>query len=159
MDDEDPAARFGAALRRLIDQLDGALEQAYRDDGLDFRPRFTPVVRALDAEGELTIRALSRRLGLSHSAISQTVTQMTQRGFIQARAGDDARERMISLTQAGRDLLPRLRAHWQAATRATRALADEIGGDLVAGVNRANTALAERPFRDRLRPAAQLGSG
>ena len=68
-------------MRRLIDHLDGALEQAYRDDGLDFRPRYTPVIRALMDDGPQTITALAERLGVSHSATSQTVSQMRPPGW------------------------------------------------------------------------------
>jgi MarR family transcriptional regulator, organic hydroperoxide resistance regulator len=146
---DDPARSFGTALRRLLDQLDGALEAAYAADGLDFRPRFTPVVRALAAEGPLTIRALSRALGVSHSATSQTVAQMVARGLVAATPGRDARERVIAPTPALDALLPRLQRHWDAATAATGALDREVDG-LLAAVERANAALAERPFADRL---------
>ena len=36
---------LGTLLRTLIDALDGDVERAYAQAGLDFRPRFTPVVR------------------------------------------------------------------------------------------------------------------
>ena len=153
---DDPAARFGTALRRLLDQLDGAVERAYAADGLDFRPRFTPVVRALAEHGPLTIRALSRMLGVSHSATSQTVSQMTARGLVAATPGADARERMIAATAALDALLPRLRRHWDAVASATASLDREVGG-LVDAVTRANTALERVPFTDRLAatPASQ----
>lgn len=145
----DDPARFGAALRRLIDQLDSALETAYAADGLDFRPRYTPVVRALMERGPLTIRALSKELGVSHSATSQTVAQMVARGLVSARPGKDARERVIAATPALNALLPRLQRHWDGVTAATEALDREAGG-LVAAVARANEALARLPYRERL---------
>lgn len=145
----DPARRFGAALRRLIDQLDGAVEAAYAADGLDFRPRFTPVARALADHGPLTIRALQRLLGVSHSATSQTVTQMTARGLLAATTGRDARERVIAATPALDALMPRLQRHWDAATAATAALDEEASG-LLAAVDRANAALARLSFTERL---------
>lgn len=140
------ASSFGTALRRLIDQLDGAVEQAYRDDGLDFRPRFTPIVRALVADGPQTIRALAATLGVSHSAVSQTIAQMTIRGLVTVAAGRDARQRIVALSAAGTALLPRLQRHWAATATATAALDAATGGALVDAVNRANAALAARPF-------------
>lgn len=139
------AASFGTALRRLIDQLDSAVEQAYRDDGLDFRPRFTPIVRALVANGPQTIRDLSAALGVSHSAVSQTVAQMVARGLVAVTPGRDARQRIVALSAAGTALVPRLRRHWAATTAATAAL-DAAAGTLIAAINRANAALAARPF-------------
>ena len=145
------AASFGAALRRLIDHLDGALEQAYRDDGLDFRPRYTPVMRALIADGELTIRMLADRLGVSHSAVSQTVSQMAAAGLVAVTRGeDDARQRIVTLSRAGKAMLPRLEDHWRAARIATASLDTETGGVLVEVINRANAALSRRSMSDRL---------
>jgi MarR family transcriptional regulator, organic hydroperoxide resistance regulator len=149
----DSAALFGAQLRRLLDQLDGALEAAYAADGLDFRPRFTPVVRLLEEGGPQPIRDLSNALGLSHSAISQTVAEMRARGLVALSPGRDARQRIVATTPALTALLPRLRRHWAAATAATRALDAEAGG-LVAAVVAANRALADRPFAARLAAAA-----
>jgi DNA-binding MarR family transcriptional regulator len=155
------AASFGTALRRLIDQLDGAVEQAYHDDGLDFRPRFTPIVRALVADGPQTIRALSATLGVSHSAVSQTITQMVARGLVTVTTGRDARQRIVALGDAGTALLPRLRRHWAATTAATAALDMAADSALIAAINRANTALEARPFGEWLTEArlAVVGQG
>jgi len=145
------AASFGTALRRLIDHLDGALEQAYRNDGIDFRPRYTPVVRALVADGPQGIRALADRIGVSHSAVSQTVSQMAAAGIVAVTRGEeDARQRIVALTRTGQALLPRLEDHWHAARIATASLDTETGGMLVEVINRANAALDRRPFADRL---------
>ncbi len=46
-----PARTLGTLLRHLIELLDGAVEQTYRDAELDYRPRYTPVLRALIARG------------------------------------------------------------------------------------------------------------
>lgn len=146
---DDLPARFGTSLRRLLDQLDGALEAAYAADGLDFRPRYTPIVRALLDQGPMTLRALQHNVGVSHSAISQTVAQMISRGWVAATPGRDARERVIAVTPALEALLPRLRRHWDAAAAATGALDREAGG-LLDAVARANDALAKRPFAHRL---------
>ena len=144
------AASFGAALRQLIDHLDSALEQAYRTGGLEFRPRYTPVVRALMAKGPQTIRALAQRLGVSHSAASQTVSQMSKHDLLSISTGTDARQRIVQLSDKAVTLLPRLEQHWRAATVATAVLDAETGGNLVTAVNRANAALAARSFGDRL---------
>jgi DNA-binding MarR family transcriptional regulator len=151
------AASFGTALRRLIDQLDGAVEQAYRDDGLDFRPRYTPIVRALVADGPQTIRALAATLGVSHSAVSQTIAQMAARGLVAVKPGRDARQRIVALSDAGAALLPRLRRHWAATTTATAALDGVTDGALIAAINRANAALEMRPFAAWLAAARTEG--
>lgn len=157
MDLSSPAL-FGTALRRLIDQMDGALERAYAADGLDFRPRFTPVTRLLTEDGPQPIRALADRLGVSHSAVSQTVAQMRARDLVTVAAGRDARQRIVSASAALRAMLPRLRHHWDAAKAATAALDAEVAG-LVATVARANVALEARTYDERLSAARHGAAG
>lgn len=139
-------ATLGTLLRRLIDQLDGAVERAYADAGLDYRPRFTPIVRALTAEGPLTIRALSRRIGVTHSATGQTANEMERRGLVTFAAGTDARERIVTLTAHTEAILPELTQLWVATEAAARTLDEELGQSLPALIARALELLESRPF-------------
>jgi MarR family transcriptional regulator, organic hydroperoxide resistance regulator len=142
---------LGALLRRLIDHLDGAVEQAYGDAGLDYRPRFTPIVRTLLSDGPATIRILSARTGVSHSAASQTVAQMSERGLVSLKTGRDARERIVALTPAAIEMIPRLEACWRATEAAARTLDDDLGQPLTAVLDAALEALERRPFTERLK--------
>jgi hypothetical protein len=47
---------LGTQLRHLIDMLDGAVAAGYHDLGLSYRPRYTPIVRALMSLEPRTIR-------------------------------------------------------------------------------------------------------
>jgi len=141
---------LGTLLRRLVDHLDGAVEQAYVDAGLDYRPRFTPVLRSLLREGPMTIRALSLRTGVTHSAVSQTAAQMADRGLVSLKPGEDARERIVALTPTAEALVPRLEACWAATEAAARTLDQDLGQSLPDLIARALEVLEDRPFADRI---------
>jgi DNA-binding MarR family transcriptional regulator len=141
---------LGTLLRRLIDHLDGAVEQVYVDAGLDYRPRFTPIVRALSVDGPATLRGLSARTGVTHSAVSQTIAQMVDRGLVSLKTGEDARERIAALTPAAHALLPRLEDLWAATERAARSLDDDLAQPLEPLLLQALTALERRPFAERI---------
>jgi DNA-binding MarR family transcriptional regulator len=143
-------ATLGTLLRRLVDHLDGAVEQAYADAGLDYRPRFTPIVRTLAERGPATIRTLSGRTGVTHSAASQTVAQMVERGLVSLQTGQDARERIVTLTPAGETLVPQLETFWRATEAAARTLDDDVGQPLAEVLTAALAALDRRSFTDRL---------
>jgi len=149
----------GVLLRRLIEHLDGAVEQLYVDAGLDYRPRYTPIVRALLNEGPATIRALSTRTGVTHSAVSQTVAQMAAKGWVALEPGSDARERIVDLTSFAHERLPLLERCWAATDVASESLDQDIGQPLAAVLVRALDALERRPLSDRLAKAAGIPSG
>lgn len=145
----------GVLLRRLITHLDGAVEQSYRDAGLDYRPRFTPILRAVLNDGPASLRALSRRTQVTHSAVSQTVSQMERRGWVALEPGADERERIVALTPFALEQLPQLERCWAATAAAAAALDADIGQPLDAMLLRALEALERQPFSDRLAAASR----
>lgn len=149
----------GVLLRRLIDHLDSAVEQAYVDARLDYRPRFTPIVRALLNGGPATLRALSAQTGVTHSAVSQTLSQMAARGWVSLEPGKDARERIVTLTPFALERLPVLEQCWAATEAASRSLDDDLGQSLSDVLIRALDALERRPLSDRLAAASSPQSG
>ena len=77
MTEEPLVLGLGTRLRHVLDLLDGDVARVYADLGLaDYRPRFSPVARAIAALGPSSIRDIARAIGVTHSAASQTVAQM-----------------------------------------------------------------------------------
>ena len=63
-DEPSDPALLGTRLRHLLELLDGDVAAVYADLGLTgFRPRFTPVLIALDRLGPASIRTWPRRPG------------------------------------------------------------------------------------------------
>ncbi len=145
---------LGTLLRHLVELLDGAVEQAYLGAGLTYRPRYTPVMRALRALGPASIRAISLHARITHSATSQTVAQMVKDGLVQSRPGQDARERIITLTTPARRMLPALERQWAIIDTAAGRLDGELSVALSAVVAEAIEALAREGFAERIERAA-----
>ena len=141
---------LGTLLRLLLEELDGEVEQAYRRRGLTFRPRFTAVTRLLADFGPLRIKEIADRTGLSHSAISQTISEMRRLKLIEVAKGPDGRERIIRLSVVAEGALPQLREQWRQTAAAAESLKDEIGVDLEKVVEAALAALARKPFGARM---------
>jgi DNA-binding MarR family transcriptional regulator len=142
---------LGTQLRQVLDLLDGAVAQVYSDLGMPgFRPRYTPILRALAADGPQSIGDLAKATSVTHSAASQTVAQLAREGLVELEAGRDARQRIVRLTAAARSLLPALDAEWAATSAAAKELEDELPFSLSELLTATMTALASRPFRERL---------
>jgi DNA-binding MarR family transcriptional regulator len=117
---------LGTLLRKLLDTLDGAVQSHYDAHDLNFRPRFYPVAKLLLAEGALSIRTLANAVGVSHSALSQTVSEMRSAGLVTSSPGKDGRERLVRLTDDGLKACAELEAVWAAIARAAAALDAEL---------------------------------
>jgi DNA-binding MarR family transcriptional regulator len=143
---------IGIRLRHLLDQLDGDVAKIYRDlDLADYRPRFSPIVRTLVAQGPLSVRALADAVGVTHSAASQTVAQLTKAGFTTQEPGPtDARQRVVHLTDRTRSLLPLIEAEWTATTAAITTLDEELPVPLETFLTELQKALTRRSFHARI---------
>jgi len=145
---------LGTQLRHLIELLDGAVEAAYLEAGLDYRPRYTPVMRALAAADALTIGEIAAQAGITQPAATQTVAVMVKQGLLVTSAGaPDARRKMVRLNAAGRAMLPRLQQCWQATSLAAASLDAQLPHPLSATLADAIEALKAESFGDRIRAA------
>lgn len=147
-------AALGTLLRHVLDTLDAEVADVYRQRGVtDYRPRFSPPVRALVADGPASIRELAERIGVTHSAASQTVAAMRRAGFVELRPGTDARQQIVHLTPKTRRLLPLIESEWAATTAAIRGLDAELPVPLGELLQRVDAALRDRPLRHRIAEA------
>ena len=144
---------LGTQLRHLIDLLDGDVAQAYQDAGLEYRPRYTPVMRALQAMESASIGQIAEAAGITQPAATQTVELMKKQGLVSVEPGVDGRRRLVRLSAHGKALLPALQTCWAA----TRAAADDLDAQLATPLSgclaEAIAALQERPFGARIREA------
>jgi DNA-binding MarR family transcriptional regulator len=149
------AVGLGTLLRHVLDEMDGDIATVLSDLGTPgYRPRFSPVVRALVMLGPLPISDIARAIRVTHSAASQTVAQMASRGFVAQRPGEDARQRIVHLTAKTRALLPKIEAEWAATASAAAELDAELPFPLAELVPEIAEALKRRSFRQRILDSA-----
>jgi len=146
---------LGTLLRHVLDEMDDDIAAVLADLGTPgYRPRFSAIVRALVALGPVPIGDLARAIAVTHSAASQTVAQMADRGFVELRPGEDARQRVVHLTDKARALLPKVEAEWAATASAAAEMDAELPFPLAELVPAIAAALARRPFRQRILESA-----
>jgi DNA-binding MarR family transcriptional regulator len=138
-------------LYAVLHDLDRGIAEAYAELGIEgVRPRFSMALMFLDTAGPMTIRRLADECGVTHSAMSQSVSQMRTAGLVESVPGRDARSRMVSLTEAGRGVVPALRAEWSATEAAIAELESELPyppSRIAADLRRA---VERRPFSERV---------
>ena len=149
------AIGLGTLLRHLLELLDGDVQRAYDELGLDYRPRYTPIVAALLDLGPSSIQDIAKAARITHSAASQTVAQMADKGLVHVRTGRDLRHRVVHIGTKLEQMLPALRRQWTAAAAAAAALDAELPTGLGEVARAAIEALERVPFRARMRMAGQ----
>lgn len=145
---------LGTQLRHLIELLDGAVAAAYVDAGLAYRPRYTPIMRVLLQQESATIGFIADAAGISQPAATQTIALMIKDGLVAVEASaTDGRQKVISLTRQGRELVLPLTVCWRATAAAAASLEAELPSSLAAVLDSAIDALSVKSFGARIREA------
>ena len=140
---------LGELLRYVSELVEYGAQAHYQEMGLQYRARYTPVLRAIRS-GASTVTKITQRSHLTQGAISQTVGQMETDGIICRQRCEDARKSVIQLTQAGKKLVSKLNTHWAATFEAIEQLEEEIGYPLRRVLEDTARALEKQGFSQRL---------
>ena len=144
------AIGLGTLLRLIIARLDDDVQEVYAGLGVQFRPRYYPIVAKLHRDGPAGVSDLARATLVSQPAATQTLRELKRAGLVSVHAGKDRRERVATLTAAGSQLAGQLEPAWEAIARA----ADGLNPGMRSTIEFALVALDQRRFLDRV--TAQL---
>jgi DNA-binding MarR family transcriptional regulator len=110
------------------------IQRRLAGDGLDDLRFADGVVFQHLVDGPLTIGALAERLGVTQQAASKSVADLERRGYVARRPDpDDARARLVGLTDRGDAAIAGARRHREAVGSE---LAERLGPRRVEGARR-----------------------
>ncbi len=145
---------LGTQLRHLIELLDGAVASSYEEVGLNYRPRYTPIVKALIDLKECTISELAQHAGITQPAATQTIKLMVKSDLVTLSVSPtDNRQRLVTLSTYGESIIPQLKSCWNATENAAKSLEKDLGFDLSRQLEKTIDALEHCPFEERIRKA------
>jgi DNA-binding MarR family transcriptional regulator len=105
-----PLPCLSASFRRATRALTQHYEEALRPLGLK-GTQFT-LLQALSITGEVSQGKLGEILAIDSTTLTRTLAIMMRQGWIVSRPGEDRRERLLSLSKAGRAEYKRALPHW-----------------------------------------------
>ncbi|HEX6929458.1 MAG TPA: bifunctional helix-turn-helix transcriptional regulator/GNAT family N-acetyltransferase [Gammaproteobacteria bacterium] len=153
------ATGLGSRLRRVSQWMLADVDRAYAAESLSFRTRLFPVMYALHREQTLSVGELAAISGFTQPAISQTVRQLERSGHVSVATGRDARNRRVSLTPAGHELVETLQPFWKKARQAVETLLSEVTPDFMAALDSLEAALERQSMFERLSSAPPPSRG
>ena len=151
MSDDPTEVSLWRPLKELLDGMDADIARLYAERGVHgVRPRFSMALIKLRHRGPVTIKELAALTGVTHSAMSQTVSGLRAEGLVTTEPGPDARTRRVALTAKGEEVVPFLEAEWRATEDAVAELEAEVPYPLTAVVRDLNAALERLSFHARI---------
>ena len=136
-------------LQRLSDQLrkDGLL--IYKANGIDFEPKWFPVIYTLHHKPLLSVVEIAAEIGYAHPSTISLLKELEKQKLIRSRKDKlDERKRLIVLTDKGKDLVLQMQPVWKKMEAALSALTD-TKHNLMKAIEQADAGLRVQSFYER----------
>jgi DNA-binding MarR family transcriptional regulator len=111
-------------LRRVTRVVTRIYDQELRKAGLEITQ--FGLLTALATTGEANQKRLSAGFAMDSTTLTRTLGLLLRQDLVRVRRGKDRRERLFSLTQAGKRQMANAQRHWE---RAEQRLRRELGDD------------------------------
>ncbi|MFC3560898.1 MarR family winged helix-turn-helix transcriptional regulator [Pedobacter jamesrossensis] len=136
-------------LQRLAEQLrkDGAL--FYKSYGIEFEPKWFPVILTLSHRPLLSVIELATEIGYTHPSTISLLKELEKEKLIRSKKDKtDERKRLLELTQKGIELVATMQPIWKVIESALDEIASN-NDNLLRAIDQAEEALVKQSFLQR----------
>lgn len=136
-------------LQRLAEQLrkDGVL--IYKDHGIDFEPKWFPVIFVLHNKGVLSVVEIASEIGYTHPSTITLLKELEKEKLIRSgRDKTDERKRLIHLTEKGKELVGKMGPVWNLMIRTITEITN-TSNNLMRAIDEVEAVLQQKGFADR----------
>jgi len=154
--DESGILAISTRLQRLSEQLrkDGAM--IYQSFGIDFEPKWFPVIFTLHHKKMLSVVEIANEIGYTHPSTISLLKELEKQKLIQSKKDkQDERRRLIILSPKGLELIEKMKPVWELVSKVLGEIADNEN-HLLAAINEAEEKIAMQSFYQR---AMQMKKG
>ena len=112
-------------MQRLAERMrkDGLL--IYKAHGIDFEPKWFPVVYTLHLKSAMSVVELANEIGYSHPSTISLLNELEKLKLIKStKDKTDERKRLLQLTEKGKALITQMEPVWQVMIAASTQLID-----------------------------------
>ncbi|MGX5817432.1 MarR family winged helix-turn-helix transcriptional regulator [Chitinophaga lutea] len=144
---------FGSRLRRLSEYFLGEVNKVYAAQGISFDASWFPLFYLLSQRERLTLMDIAGELEVSHSAVSQLVANLKNKGLLKTtRCEEDGRRQWVVLTKKGRALLEQVLPVWKGIEAGMRGLAEDNkqSSKILEAIQAMERAAEHIPLADRI---------
>lgn len=144
------AIALGSRLRRLSELLVEQVSAVYTVRNIDLHPRFFPVLAALRIHEPQSVGKLAQTMGLTHTALVQTLALMKKEDLVRmSPSPDDSRRSDVSLTPKAKRLIRDTIPVWDRLREILESVLSRSAPNLLAELGQLEKALGKSSLADR----------
>jgi DNA-binding MarR family transcriptional regulator len=111
--DQSGLLAIATRLQRLGDQIRKDGLQIYKASGIDFEPKWFPVIYTLHMKSMLSVVEIANEIGYTHPSTISLLKELEKKKLIRSKKDKtDERKRMLVLTEKGIALIEEMKPVW-----------------------------------------------
>ena len=143
---------LGSRLKRLSDHVISEVNAIYKDAWIQFEASCFPVLSLLERHGPMTLREAEKKLGTSHSYVSQKSKYLIDLGLIDVEDNqNDRRSKVLTLTPKGTQLITEARPYWKAMDKAFAEILHPEERQIFQALHNLEDRIMRQSFRDKVK--------
>jgi DNA-binding MarR family transcriptional regulator len=149
--DEAGILAIATRMQRLSDRMRKDGLQIYKACGIDFEPKWFPVIYTLHKRPVLSVVEIAAEIGYAHPSTIGLLKELEkQKLILSKRDKEDERKRLIRLTEKGKALVEQMKPVWKIMVAATEELIN-TKNNLMQAVIEVEASLDKQSFLQRAR--------
>ncbi len=147
--DQSGILAIATRLQRLADRIRKDGVEIYKANGVDFEPKWFPVIYTLHMKTLLSVVEIAEEIGYTHPSTISLLKELEEKKLIKsARDKADSRRRMVQLTEKGKKLVSSIQPVWTIIIAATADLID-TQNNLMQAIIEVEEQFARKSFLER----------
>ena len=144
--DESGVLAISTRLQRLSDALRKDGQLIYKSFGLDFEPKWFPVIYTLHQKQSLSVVEIANEIGYTHPSTISLLKELEKLKIIRSKKDKkDERKRLIVLSEKGQELVATIEPIW-AHIKATLTAITDTKNNLMKAIEEVEDKLKESSF-------------
>lgn len=142
---------IASRLKNYTDILIRDVSQIYKNQSIDFEPRWFTTFYLLATKEELSVMEISGHLNQSHPAVNQVANALEKKGLIISTKKDhDGRKRYLKLSKKGNKLFIQLEPLWKNIEQTVIDYLSEIDPEFLDTLQKLENSLQEKSMYERI---------
>lgn len=147
--DQSGILAISTRLQRISDRLRKDGLQIYKENGIDFEPKWFPVIYTLNEKPCLSVGEIASEIGYAHpSTISLLKELEKQKLIFSVKDKNDDRKRLIQLTPEAEELIKKMKPVWGIMVEAMTELTD-TKNNIMHAIHEVEAAFKKKSFLER----------
>ena len=147
--DQIGALAISVRLQRLADQLRKDGQLIYKANGIDFEPKWFPVIYTLHQKAGMSVVEISAEIGYSHPSTISLLKELEKKKLIRSKKDKtDERKRLLTLTEKGEALVSEMMPVWTIMREAIDSLTNTTN-NLMKAIEEVEANMEQQSFYQR----------